>query len=288
MKPGKTIILAAFLFILTVIAGAAYGMDIDNPMVIREKGKVEVKKTSTDPWRSILSNLMVKKNGAAKTLENSRARIDIWDTSSYVQLEEKSLLWMKDVSKKGSKRVAVLNQERGKIWVKVEKDKVSDTKFQVKTPQALLAIKGTIFYSNVGEADPSAGVPGGAEKKSSGKETSSTGEGPWNQVSLTSKSETAESGVLKGFTRVGVLQGSVSVTSKGKTVEVTGGNFVVVWEGQPPGPVTPDPDLKDPEKVPGSIADEVPGFEEETDSGDFTPITPGEPGSVEHGSPYGY
>lgn len=83
-----------------------------------------------------------------KTGRGSRAEIKFFD-GSVVRMAPFTVLALKNIQS-GKKRKISLLHTAGRIWNKVSK---AEKTYQVKTPQALAGVKGTVFRTDIEEGD---------------------------------------------------------------------------------------------------------------------------------------
>jgi hypothetical protein len=263
--------------------------DGGKPIIERKLGRVEVKKGGEPDWRMVATNKILDEKGEGRTMEKSVARIHLWDSRTFALMEEKCTVRFEDVIKAGQKSIMVFNQDTGKIWVSINREKSGRQGFQVKTPQALLAVQGTTFYVRVGraprdkEAPPEevadyidTAVKSEAEKESRPRDDVPPGSYITPGAGWMIGGGGGASGPAPGdagFTKVGVLKGSVRVeTGAGDPISVGEGQTVIIWDNEKPVILKPDPYLGKKTNLPRTVADEVPEMPENGRPGDFVNV----------------
>ncbi len=153
MKGNKKILV---LLILLVFVMSLPVLCLSNQwkLLIRVKGKVQSKFAGANVWQMVWQSRMLKDGDRARTLEDSRAKIRLAD-QSVVTIGENTEVEMSQFKLKKTSRLAKIKLFFGKIRVRVGRFTGRDSKFEVKTPNAVLAARGTEFFAsyNVVETD---------------------------------------------------------------------------------------------------------------------------------------
>jgi ferric-dicitrate binding protein FerR (iron transport regulator) len=145
----KRIILSIFVC-AALLLGVAFAADPGWKFVIRIAGVVQCRKAGQASWASVWNGRLLNNSDGARTLEKSRAKILLPDNSFFI-LGQKTSVEMSKIEYTPQSRFVQLRLEVGMIRVKVEKFAAKDSTFQVVTPRAALAARGTEFYV---EQDP--------------------------------------------------------------------------------------------------------------------------------------
>jgi hypothetical protein len=142
---AKVLFLAVFMVIFPFfLARCAWGLDPDWKLVARLAGTVESQKAQQDSWNFIWESRMLKDGDKARTSANSRAKICLAD-QSVLTIGESSLVEMSEFKMTPQSRTVKLKLEFGKLRSRVEKFLGKDSRFEVTTPNAVLAARGTDF-----------------------------------------------------------------------------------------------------------------------------------------------
>jgi len=148
------------VILLLALAFSAAGLCSDPAwkFVVRIAGVVQCQKAGQGAWVSIWNGRMLSNGDKAKTLKDSRAKILLPDDSFFILGEATTLELSKvEYSQKG--RYVQLRLDVGKVRLKVQKFAGKDSRFEVVTPRAVLAARGTEYFV---QQDPPAptGEPG--------------------------------------------------------------------------------------------------------------------------------
>ncbi|MDK9716445.1 MAG: FecR domain-containing protein [Trichlorobacter sp.] len=108
------------------------------------QGEAFLQPTGSSEWRPLKLREIIREGGALKTAANSALEISFEDGTSFL-LREQSLLTVK-ASKKGPLHLLrVLRLEGGKIISRVKSATGKDSRFEIETPSALAAARGTHY-----------------------------------------------------------------------------------------------------------------------------------------------
>ncbi len=266
--------LLGVLLLTGLLIGQATAEEV-RPLVIRDQGRVEVQSAPDQGWRLVASSRVIGKGGSGRTQEQSVASIHLWSDRIKVTMFEKCTFRYADLIKRGEKSILAFHQDRGMIRVKVDPEIHQTSGFQVKTPQALLAVQGTQFFVRVGEGDPSSGevppldlnylkdndnfdvsynhrvLPANASAMAIGG--GSAGRDLLAQATASGNA---------GYTLIGVMKGSVGVDpDTGSPVTVNAGQTLIIWDKQEPMFLRVDPEFVK-ESTPDTHIAEVPTMPE--------------------------
>lgn len=153
-KEFLLLLLIAFLltaFCYTVFAQASF------KILVKVKGKVECKKGSEDKWKQIFSQRPVADNDEARTLESSEGKL-LLPGGNVVRMYENTSVQIGKIEMGDASISSQVKQNAGKVLVEVKRATGKKQKFEVQTPTAVLAVRGSVFYSEVG-------VDGGTKAK---------------------------------------------------------------------------------------------------------------------------
>lgn len=156
----KVFFLAVSLVIFPLfLARCAWGLDPDWKLVARVTGTVESQKAQQDSWNFIWESRMLKDGDKARTSANSRAKICLAD-QSVLTIGENSLVEMSEFKMTPQSRIVKLKLEFGKLRSRVEKFLGKESRFEVTTPNAVLAARGTDFLVDQEKVTRQFGVGG--------------------------------------------------------------------------------------------------------------------------------
>lgn len=144
MKLNKLVPGLLLLLLFSAIQ-AAWAVDPQWKLVARVAGTVESQKAEQDTWNFIWESRMLKDGDKARTAADSRAKICLAD-QTVLTIGENSLVEMSQFKLTPQSRIVKLKLEFGKLRSRVEKFLGKESKFEVTTPNAVLAARGTDFY----------------------------------------------------------------------------------------------------------------------------------------------
>lgn len=133
------------LFIFLSLAGAIHP---EWKLVSRISGNVESLKAHESDWLRIHQSKLLEDGDRARTLKESRAKIQLAD-QSVVTIGEKTTVEMSQFKLKENARIVELKLLAGKVRVKVAKFLKGDSHFEMRTNESVLAARGTDFYVEV-------------------------------------------------------------------------------------------------------------------------------------------
>lgn len=138
------LILISFLlyFSISIEAKAATG---EWKLVVKIKGDVESQRADESQWNKIWQSRILKDGDKARTQDNSMAKIRLSD-QSVVLIGSNTLVEVSEFKLTDNARTAKIKLILGKIRVKVGQFMGDSSKFEVTTPNAALAARGTEFY----------------------------------------------------------------------------------------------------------------------------------------------
>ena len=213
----KTVII--LLMVIMALTAVSWAVSDKWKLVIKVAGTVESQFSGQSKWEEIWQSRMLQDGDRTRTLANSRARIKLSD-NSLVTLGQNTEVELSKYQVEQKSNVVELKLLFGKIRNNVAKSKNKKVKYEVKTPNAVLAARGTDFfveYSN----------------------------------------ETAGEQPQGGVTKLIVFSDTVELTAGGRTVLIHQGNSAMVGASgnitvNPPGLKAAPPS---PPGVPNAIPD---------------------------------
>lgn len=141
----KKIHLISLLIIFSLfLCSIAFAIDSSWKLVAKLAGTVQYQKQGDNAWVAIWSQRMLQDGDMIKTLEKSRAAVRLSD-QSVVTVGEETIIDMAEFKINDSQRKCNIKITIGSIRVKVEKFLGND-QFEIETPNATLAARGTDFY----------------------------------------------------------------------------------------------------------------------------------------------
>ncbi|MCD4782995.1 MAG: FecR family protein [Candidatus Eremiobacteraeota bacterium] len=185
--------IAMFLFICIIVATiSAWAVSPEWKLVIAVKGIVQSQFTGSSKWVRIWQSRMLKDGDKARTKADSRAKIRLAD-NSVVTVGASSEVEVSQFKLKKQSRVVKIKLFFGKIRNKVGRFTGKESKYEVQTPNAVMAARGTDFYV---EYD--------------------------NDRADESEEE------IGGFTRLMVFSDNVEITAGGVTRNISAGNSAII------------------------------------------------------------
>jgi len=134
-----------FLFLGLAIPTLAYSAKVAGT-VISKQGQAQVLHEGEREWKDLLLRSKVYEKDTIETKENSKVKILFLD-ESLMNLGEKSKMEITEQTyEPGKKRVSLYNLMSGKVRVLVGKISGEESRFEVKTPTALAAVRGTELF----------------------------------------------------------------------------------------------------------------------------------------------
>ena len=138
-KRALTISLAFLLSILfsaNVYAGSV-------AKIKRIDGTVSVLKKGAEKWRTARVNMPLSEGDAVYSREESFAEI-VYSSGAILRMDEDTKILIKKVSEKKTKTETPL----GNVWANMRKLVISKKEFELESPTATAAIRGTVFQMN--------------------------------------------------------------------------------------------------------------------------------------------
>ena len=142
MRKKIAIILLIAIVALTV---SAWAVSEKWKLVIRLKGTVESQFRGKNRWEQIWQSRMLQDGDRARTMANSKARIKLAD-NSMVTLGQNTEVELSKYQVEKKSNITEIKLFFGKVRNRVTKAKGKKTRYRVKTPNAVLAARGTEFY----------------------------------------------------------------------------------------------------------------------------------------------
>ncbi|MCD6521198.1 type II secretion system protein GspG [Candidatus Calescamantes bacterium] len=116
-----------------------------NIKVVEIKGNVVVKFPHSEEWKKLEKGTSIPPGSEIKTEEDSQVTL-AYGEFGLTTLIPNSLLIIKDGKRKNGKNLVSLFARKGKIWSAVKKKFVSETEFNVETPNAFTGVRGTTYF----------------------------------------------------------------------------------------------------------------------------------------------
>lgn len=139
----------ARILLLTILAVGALALPAVSlepwRMVVRMQGRVESQRAGEQAWDPIFRSRVLSDGDAARTQDNSRALIKLADGSQFT-VGAATVVEMTRFVLTPEGRTVVFNLRLGRLRATVAKSFGSEGKFEVKTPNGVLAAHGTEFY----------------------------------------------------------------------------------------------------------------------------------------------
>lgn len=136
---NKRTLLPSLIIILSVLfLGNVYAGNIAK--IKRIEGKVSVLKKSAQNWRTARINMPLSEGDAVYSRKESFAEI-VYSSGAILRMDEDSKILIKEVTEKKSKTATPL----GNIWANMRKLISSKKEFELESPTATAAIRGTVF-----------------------------------------------------------------------------------------------------------------------------------------------
>jgi hypothetical protein len=139
---------------MSLFTATALSSDPAWKFVVRVTGIVQCQKGGQTAWVSIWNGRMLSDGDKAKTMKDSRAKILLPDNSFFI-IGANTTLEMSKVEYSKTGRFVQLKLDVGKVRIKVQKFAGKDSRFEVVTPRAVLAARGTEVFIQQDPPGPS-------------------------------------------------------------------------------------------------------------------------------------
>jgi hypothetical protein len=114
-------------------------------------GKVEFLPTGSDTWRPVSASEQLKAGSQVRTGPRSAARLRFFDGSTTDLGAEAGLAVVQmNVQRDGGKAVILLRQTSGQTYSHVQRLPDQVSRFEIRTPAAVVTVRGTEFTTTVG------------------------------------------------------------------------------------------------------------------------------------------
>ena len=133
------------LFLMLIIPTLSYGAKVAGT-VIAKQGEARVLHQGETEWKDLLLRSKVYEKDTIETKANSKVKILFLDESLMNVGENSKMEITEQNYEPGKKRVSVYNVLAGKVRVLVGKVSGEESKFEVRTPTALAAVRGTELF----------------------------------------------------------------------------------------------------------------------------------------------
>ncbi|MFH1454526.1 MAG: FecR family protein [Armatimonadota bacterium] len=156
MNKKTVLTILSILIITSVVVSTAFAASSAWKLVVRLKGDVESQKQGTDTWDKIWQSRMLKDGDKARTGDDSYGKIELSD-GSITLIGSNTTVEMSQYNVTDNERISKMKLDKGMIRVFVTKFLTGKSTFEITTPNAVLAARGTEFYAEYGV--PGAQVP---------------------------------------------------------------------------------------------------------------------------------
>lgn len=124
---------ATFLFSISAFSSEA-------ARIKRVEGKISIMREGAEKWRDAKVNTVLKKGDQLYTREESFAEI-VYTTGAVLRMDENTKIVVETITEKGHKTATPI----GNIWVNMKKLLSKNSEFELRSPTATAAIRGTVF-----------------------------------------------------------------------------------------------------------------------------------------------
>jgi len=140
-----TLTLTAVLFISSVIA-VEIRADDTATAIVSVKGEVSAKAAGTDSWNAVKTGDSLSQGAQLKTGKKGEAVVK-WPQGHFMKIHPLAIVSIDKLQfdNKGKNETTEISLESGKILVRANKLVSSSASFQIKTPTAVAAVRGTSF-----------------------------------------------------------------------------------------------------------------------------------------------
>ena len=151
MKTARFACIAALIFGMASLAFAAETQR--TAQIISIDGSAEVKPANSNSWMPAQAGAVMSEGDTLKTGAKSMAILDIGEKGEVgtVEVSEGSQLQLATMSvdRKSDTSRTLLDLAMGEVMVKAQKVHGEGSKFEVKTPTSIVAVRGTTFKVKV-------------------------------------------------------------------------------------------------------------------------------------------
>jgi len=138
-------------------------------------GNVLVLSQGQTQFRKVTFNMPVKNGDKLETRKKSRCELT-YNDGSIVRIDEQSIYTVEKVQIENETRQVESTLSIGKIWANIKKLLKGNDSWQLKSPAAVVAVRGTVYRVNAG-ADSSSQILVYDGKVAVGRATQSMGQG---------------------------------------------------------------------------------------------------------------
>lgn len=144
-----------FILVVVLLVAASVGakQPSRNLFISELYGSVSIRKAGTEEFVPAKKDVQVALNDEIRTGKDSYCEIAFDDKLlTVVAIKENSDLIISNIAMDPStkKEETLLDLKKGSVLTRVDKLKTEDSKFQIKTPTAIVGVRGTDFQVNVG------------------------------------------------------------------------------------------------------------------------------------------
>ncbi|MFA5858271.1 MAG: FecR family protein [Elusimicrobiota bacterium] len=141
----------AFILALSGMLTLSYAADkMLEGAVTKVTGKVSVRHSKVKTWEPVEVNMPVKAGDTIVTTPESEVEI-IMDDGTVLRLEQRTAIVIEEssINKTTGKKSVDINLKSGKLLNNIEKLIKRESKYRVKTPTAVIGVRGTEFATEV-------------------------------------------------------------------------------------------------------------------------------------------
>ncbi len=112
--------------------------------LIGAAGDVQIQHKKSDNWQNVKLYSSILNEDKIKTASESRCEVTLED-KSIIRIGENTVFCFLEASIDEYKKNVKSELQKGKIWLNINKLKNNNDDFQIKTPTAVCAVRGTIY-----------------------------------------------------------------------------------------------------------------------------------------------
>jgi hypothetical protein len=154
MRASVVLYLVAFALILILLFVTAQGLAVSQCLVrvVDVVGSAEIQPKGTSSWQALPLGQLIKAGDMVRTGADSEVDL-AWANGTHVRLGANTAFSVAKAQTKNSTRTTSSETKLsiGKIWVRLRKGMEGTSKFEVKTPTIVAAVRGTVFSIEVAE-----------------------------------------------------------------------------------------------------------------------------------------
>jgi len=147
MKRSITTVVVLVLILALTLGAVAWAAG-SWKLVVRVKGNVESKPIAEVGWTPILTSRPLGDTDEVRTLEDSEGKIML-SGGNVIRLFAKTRIQLAKIDETDTSRQTRVRQDSGRVEVRVARESGRRQTFEVETPSAVLAVRGSLFRSDV-------------------------------------------------------------------------------------------------------------------------------------------